>query len=56
MDIKAKNSDKTILEVNDDEYVLIQYLLEKNAKKNQMISEDNLSKNMFEALKGYDLG
>jgi hypothetical protein len=55
MDIKNKNSHKTILEVSDDEFTLIQYLLEKSAKKNEGVLGDDLSKSMFETMSGYEL-
>mgnify|MGYP007039256654 CR=1 FL=1 len=56
MKIIEKNSRKTILEVNDDEFTLIQYLLEKSSKKNKGILEDDLSKSMFETMSLHELG
>jgi hypothetical protein len=56
MNIREKDSRKTILEVTDDEFTLIQYLLEKNAKKNEVMMEDNLAKDMFKTMSYYELG
>jgi len=55
MDIQNKNSHKTILEVNDDEFILIQYLLEKHAKKHEGVLKDDMAKGMFETMNGYEL-
>jgi hypothetical protein len=56
MDIRAKNSDKTILEVSDDEFVLIQHLLEKSMKETEQkgVVLESKSKSMFNQMNDYD--
>lgn len=56
MDIRAKNSDKTILEVSDDEFVLIQHLLEKSMRETEQkgVVLESKSKSMFNQMSDYD--
>jgi hypothetical protein len=56
MNIREKDPCKTILEVTDDEFTLIQYLLEKSAKKNEAMIKNNMGKDMFKTMSYYELG